>query len=48
MEIKTETNSYGELILSANHNNRLIKRRYLYVTEEEAKERFKQFLKLTI
>lgn len=44
MDITTETNKYGELVLSTIHNQRLIRRKYLYYTEEQAKEHFINYL----
>jgi len=42
--IDIKINSHGEMVLSTTHNDRLIRRKYLYKTEEEATEHFKQFL----
>mgnify|MGYP003648053521 CR=1 FL=1 len=48
VEIDSTVNKYGELVLSAIYNGRLIKRKFLFYSEEEARERFLEWLKLTI
>lgn len=48
VEIDAIVNKYGELVLSTIYNGRLIKRKFLFYSEEEARERFLEWLKLTI
>jgi hypothetical protein len=48
IEINSTVNKSGELVLSSVYNGRLIKRKFLYYSEEEARERFLKWLKFTI